>query len=93
MCLKFSYDSCRNNAATLDAILVLTYIMFYNYDGCQVPWMQVSRSRSLLLMVKPAAFIVAIGMGMYVHSSFRYFPSLIITVMFKEIMRTFMHRT
>lgn len=32
--------------------------------------MQVSSSRSLLMMVKPAAFIVAIGMGMYVQSSF-----------------------
>ncbi|XWS56864.1 hypothetical protein CRYUN_Cryun09bG0122000 [Craigia yunnanensis] len=32
-----------------------------------VPWMQVSRSRSLLLMVKPAAFIVAIGMGTLLH--------------------------
>ncbi|XP_029118357.1 probable sodium/metabolite cotransporter BASS4, chloroplastic isoform X3 [Elaeis guineensis] len=29
-----------------------------------VPWMQVSRSRSLLLTVKPAVFAVAIGMGM-----------------------------
>ncbi|XP_022747811.1 probable sodium/metabolite cotransporter BASS4, chloroplastic isoform X1 [Durio zibethinus] len=32
-----------------------------------VPWMQVSRSRSLLLMVKPAVFIVAIGMGTLLH--------------------------
>ncbi|XVF41321.1 hypothetical protein PTKIN_Ptkin01aG0271200 [Pterospermum kingtungense] len=32
-----------------------------------VPWMQVSRSRSLLLMVKPAAFVVAIAMGTLLH--------------------------
>ncbi|XP_071721718.1 probable sodium/metabolite cotransporter BASS4, chloroplastic [Rutidosis leptorrhynchoides] len=32
-----------------------------------VPWIQVSRSRSLLLMVKPTMFIVAIGMGILVH--------------------------
>ncbi|XP_065870128.1 probable sodium/metabolite cotransporter BASS4, chloroplastic isoform X2 [Euphorbia lathyris] len=32
-----------------------------------VPWIQVSRSRSLLLMVKPAVFLVAIGMGVCLH--------------------------
>ncbi|KAL6223574.1 hypothetical protein ACLB2K_006959 [Fragaria x ananassa] len=33
----------------------------------KVPWMQVSRSRSLLLMVKPAVFLGAIGMGILLH--------------------------
>ncbi|KAH9704534.1 putative sodium/metabolite cotransporter BASS4 [Citrus sinensis] len=32
-----------------------------------VPWMQVSRSRSLLLMVKPQVFLVAIWMGTLLH--------------------------
>ncbi|PQQ21971.1 putative sodium/metabolite cotransporter BASS4 chloroplastic [Prunus yedoensis var. nudiflora] len=32
-----------------------------------VPWIQVSRSRSLLLMVKPPVFLVAIGMGVLLH--------------------------
>ncbi|KAM5550662.1 putative sodium/metabolite cotransporter BASS4, chloroplastic [Rosa sericea] len=32
-----------------------------------VPWMQVSRSRSLLLMVKPAVFLGAVGMGVLLH--------------------------
>ncbi|KAK2634252.1 hypothetical protein Ddye_029044 [Dipteronia dyeriana] len=32
-----------------------------------VPWIQVSRSRSLLLMVDPQIFLVAIGMGMFLH--------------------------
>ncbi|GLT88750.1 hypothetical protein SLE2022_067610 [Rubroshorea leprosula] len=32
-----------------------------------VPWIQVSRSRSLLLMVRPEVFIVAIGMGIILH--------------------------
>lgn len=32
-----------------------------------VPWIQVSRSRSLLLRVKPAVFLVAIGMGALLH--------------------------
>ncbi|KAJ4720604.1 putative Bile acid:sodium symporter [Melia azedarach] len=32
-----------------------------------VPWIQVSRSRSLLLMVKPQVFLVAIGMGTLLH--------------------------
>ncbi|XP_059628431.1 probable sodium/metabolite cotransporter BASS4, chloroplastic isoform X2 [Cornus florida] len=39
-----------------------------------VPWIQVSRSRSLLLMVKPAVFLVAVGMGAYVfHCEFLTF--------------------
>ncbi|KAB2608456.1 sodium/metabolite cotransporter BASS4 [Pyrus ussuriensis x Pyrus communis] len=29
----------------------------------QVPWVQVSRSLSLLLMVKPLVFLVVVGMG------------------------------
>ncbi|KAH9769008.1 putative sodium/metabolite cotransporter BASS4 [Citrus sinensis] len=33
----------------------------------KVPWMQVSRSRSLLLMVKPQVFLVAIWMGTFLH--------------------------
>ncbi|KAL4576744.1 hypothetical protein LXL04_012843 [Taraxacum kok-saghyz] len=32
-----------------------------------VPWIQVSRSRSLLLMVKPTAFLVAVTMGALLH--------------------------
>ncbi|EEF37403.1 probable sodium/metabolite cotransporter BASS4, chloroplastic isoform X1 [Ricinus communis] len=32
-----------------------------------VPWIQVSRSRSLLLMVKPEVFLVAVGMGVFLH--------------------------
>ncbi|KAL6289297.1 hypothetical protein ACE6H2_006807 [Prunus campanulata] len=36
-------------------------------DGGLVPWIQVSRSRSLLLMVKPPVFLVAIGMGVLLH--------------------------
>ncbi|KAI8563452.1 hypothetical protein RHMOL_Rhmol03G0112100 [Rhododendron molle] len=32
-----------------------------------VPWIQVSRSRALLLMVKPAVFLVAVGMGAFLH--------------------------
>ncbi|XAR53498.1 hypothetical protein NMG60_11022075 [Bertholletia excelsa] len=33
----------------------------------QVPFIQVSRSSSLLLMVKPAVFLVAVGMGVLLH--------------------------
>ncbi|XP_077241254.1 sodium Bile acid symporter family [Tasmannia lanceolata] len=32
-----------------------------------VPWIQVSRSRPLLLMVKPSVFLVAIGLGTFLH--------------------------
>jgi sodium/bile acid cotransporter 7 len=32
-----------------------------------VPWIQVSRSRSLLLSVQPKAFAVAVTVGVYVY--------------------------
>ncbi|XP_022990372.1 probable sodium/metabolite cotransporter BASS4, chloroplastic [Cucurbita maxima] len=41
-----------------------------------VPWMQVSRSRSLLLMVKPEVFLVAIGMGTFLHLALLAFNAL-----------------
>ncbi|XP_062091796.1 probable sodium/metabolite cotransporter BASS4, chloroplastic isoform X2 [Humulus lupulus] len=43
-----------------------------------VPWMQVSRSRSLLLMVKPEVFLVAIGAGAVLHFIFLAFNILVI---------------
>ncbi|KAK9912011.1 hypothetical protein M0R45_035885 [Rubus argutus] len=49
-------DNNRKNLSKISAILL----------GL-VPWMQVSRSRSLLLMVKPAVFLGAIGMGVLLH--------------------------
>lgn len=45
--------------------VVLIFLIFM-----QVPWIQVSRSRALLLMVKPAVFLVAVGMGAYVLSNY-----------------------
>ncbi|CAB4299273.1 unnamed protein product [Prunus armeniaca] len=41
-----------------------------------VPWIQVSRSRSLLLMVKPPVFLVAIGMGVLLHLILLVFNAL-----------------
>ncbi|XP_038900991.1 probable sodium/metabolite cotransporter BASS4, chloroplastic [Benincasa hispida] len=41
-----------------------------------VPWMQVSRSRSLLLMVKPEIFLAAIGMGTFLHLALLAFNAL-----------------
>ncbi|KAK4593357.1 hypothetical protein RGQ29_017464 [Quercus rubra] len=43
-----------------------------------VPWIQVSRSRSLLLRVKPAIFLVAIGMGALLHIILLAFNALAI---------------
>ncbi|XP_010554509.1 PREDICTED: probable sodium/metabolite cotransporter BASS4, chloroplastic [Tarenaya hassleriana] len=45
-----------------------------------VPWMQVSRSRSLLLMVKPAVFLAAVGMGILLHLSLLAFNALSIRI-------------
>ncbi|KAL5137883.1 putative sodium/metabolite cotransporter BASS4, chloroplastic [Glycine soja] len=42
----------------------------------KVPWTQVSRSRSLLLMVKPSVFLVAIGLGTLLHLSLLVFNIL-----------------
>ncbi|GAV60248.1 LOW QUALITY PROTEIN: DUF4137 domain-containing protein [Cephalotus follicularis] len=43
-----------------------------------VPWIQVSRSRSLLLTVKPMVFLVAIGMGTLLHLILLTFNALAI---------------
>ncbi|XP_062173401.1 probable sodium/metabolite cotransporter BASS4, chloroplastic [Alnus glutinosa] len=43
-----------------------------------VPWIQVSRSRSLLLMVKPTVFLIAIGMGALLHVILLAFNALAI---------------
>lgn len=42
------------------------------------PWIQVSRSRSLLLMVKPAIFLVAVIMGVLLHISLFAFNAVLI---------------
>ncbi|KAI3793534.1 hypothetical protein L1987_36153 [Smallanthus sonchifolius] len=49
-------DFVDNNRKLLSVLSVLLLSL--------VPWIQVSRSRSLLLMVKPAAFLIAVMMGM-----------------------------
>ncbi|KAL2249324.1 UNVERIFIED_CONTAM: putative sodium/metabolite cotransporter BASS4, chloroplastic [Sesamum indicum] len=43
-----------------------------------VPWIQVSRSRALLLMVKPAIFLVAVTMGALLHAVLLAFNALAI---------------
>jgi sodium/bile acid cotransporter 7 len=43
-----------------------------------VPWIQVSRSRSLLLMVKPSVFLVAVIMGAVLHVILLGFNALLI---------------
>ncbi|XP_076946981.1 putative sodium/metabolite cotransporter BASS4, chloroplastic [Bidens hawaiensis] len=52
-------DFADNNRKLLSVLSVLLLSL--------VPWMQVSRSRYLLLMVKPAAFLVAVMMGVLLH--------------------------
>nr|XP_043612894.1 probable sodium/metabolite cotransporter BASS4, chloroplastic isoform X2 [Erigeron canadensis] len=46
-----------------------------------VPWIQVSRSRSLLLMVKPAIFLVAVLMGALLHLMLLAFNALSIQIL------------
>uniref|UniRef100_A0A2P2K7T6 Putative sodium/metabolite cotransporter BASS4ic n=1 Tax=Rhizophora mucronata TaxID=61149 RepID=A0A2P2K7T6_RHIMU len=41
-----------------------------------VPWIQVSRSRALLLLVNPAVFLLAVGMGALLHIILLAFNSL-----------------
>lgn len=45
------------------------------------PWMQVSKSRPLLLMLKPQVFILAIGMGILVHLTLLGFNTVAIKSM------------
>ncbi|ERM98915.1 probable sodium/metabolite cotransporter BASS4, chloroplastic isoform X2 [Amborella trichopoda] len=43
-----------------------------------VPWIQVSRSRSLLLLVRPAVFLIAIGLATFLHVAFLTWNSVAI---------------
>ncbi|CAN6452504.1 unnamed protein product [Victoria cruziana] len=43
-----------------------------------VPWIQISKSRSLLLMVKPTIFLVAVGMAALIHLAFLLWNALAI---------------
>ncbi|XP_010686026.2 probable sodium/metabolite cotransporter BASS4, chloroplastic isoform X2 [Beta vulgaris subsp. vulgaris] len=42
------------------------------------PWMQVSKSRQLLLMVKPEVFVCAVAIGILVHLSFLVFNATLV---------------
>ncbi|XP_021716385.1 probable sodium/metabolite cotransporter BASS4, chloroplastic [Chenopodium quinoa] len=42
------------------------------------PWMQVGKSRQLLLMVKPATFVCAIVLGILIHLSFIVFNATLV---------------
>ncbi|KAB2605793.1 chromosome-associated kinesin KIF4A-like [Pyrus ussuriensis x Pyrus communis] len=42
-------------------------MMALNFPICMVPWIQVSRSLSLLLMVKPPVFLMVVGMGRFLR--------------------------
>ncbi|PRQ56143.1 putative sodium bile acid cotransporter [Rosa chinensis] len=44
-----------------------TYVLNFIMIVILVPWMQVTRSRSVLLMVNPAVFLGAVGMGVLLH--------------------------
>ncbi|KAI4352923.1 hypothetical protein L6164_007130 [Bauhinia variegata] len=46
-----------------------------------VPWIQVSKSRSLLLMVKPTVFLAAIGMGTLLHLSLLIFNIIAVGIL------------
>ncbi|KAF8102028.1 hypothetical protein N665_0201s0319 [Sinapis alba] len=46
-----------------------------------VPWIQVSRSRSLLLSVEPKVFLAAIGIGILLHLSLLAFNALSIRIL------------
>uniref|UniRef100_A0A7C8YMN0 Probable sodium/metabolite cotransporter BASS4, chloroplastic n=1 Tax=Opuntia streptacantha TaxID=393608 RepID=A0A7C8YMN0_OPUST len=45
------------------------------------PWMQVSKSRALLMMVKPEVFVGAAGMGILVHVFFLAFNAIMIRIL------------
>ncbi|XP_027163949.1 probable sodium/metabolite cotransporter BASS4, chloroplastic isoform X2 [Coffea eugenioides] len=47
----------------------------------KVPWIQVSRSRTLLLMVKPAVFFLAVWMGVLLHALLLVFNGLAIHIL------------
>ncbi|EPS60823.1 hypothetical protein M569_13979, partial [Genlisea aurea] len=65
--LAHTVDANRRPLAVISAIL-LSF----------VPWIQISRSRSILLTVKPATFVVAVIMGGFLHAILLGFNSSVI---------------
>nr|GEX35400.1 probable sodium/metabolite cotransporter BASS4, chloroplastic [Tanacetum cinerariifolium] len=63
-------DSNRKLLSTLNAILLSL-----------VPWIQVSRSRSLLVMVKLEVFLVAVVVGAFLHLALMGFNALSIQIL------------
>ncbi|KAL8218329.1 hypothetical protein R6Q57_021702 [Mikania cordata] len=63
-------DSNRKLLSNLNALLL-----------SMVPWIQVSRSRPLLLAVKPAVFLVAVVMGALLHLILLIFNALSIQIL------------
>lgn len=48
------------------------------------PWMQVSKSRSLLMMVKPEVFVCAVGMGILGHMILLAFNAIMVRILSVE---------
>ncbi|WMV36971.1 hypothetical protein MTR67_030356 [Solanum verrucosum] len=61
---------------------VLIFLCVFCYGiGKQAPFIQVSRSRSLLLLVKPAVFLLAVVLGVLLHLSLFAFNALAISLL------------
>ncbi|GJR85150.1 probable sodium/metabolite cotransporter BASS4, chloroplastic [Tanacetum coccineum] len=70
--IRESFKGLANFADNNRKLLSLLSVLFISW----VPWIQVSRSRSLLLMIEPAAFLVAIMMGMLLHLTLLVFNTI-----------------
>ncbi|KAF8397906.1 hypothetical protein HHK36_016831 [Tetracentron sinense] len=57
-------------------LVCVTCTMLELGRAAQTPWMQVSKSRTLLVMVKPAVFIEAIWVGILLHLTLLAFNTL-----------------
>ncbi|KAF3672490.1 hypothetical protein FXO37_07488 [Capsicum annuum] len=63
-------------------MVVLISLFVFGYGiGKQAPFIQVSRSRSLLLLVKPAVFLLAVVLGVLLHLILFAFNALAIPLL------------
>ncbi|KAF8020335.1 hypothetical protein BT93_G0900 [Corymbia citriodora subsp. variegata] len=74
--VRYSFRGLATFADQNKRVLTMTSTVLLSLT----PWMQVSKSRDLLLMVKPLVFLKAIGLGIVVHLLFLGFNAVALKI-------------
>ncbi|XP_056165244.1 probable sodium/metabolite cotransporter BASS4, chloroplastic [Syzygium oleosum] len=74
--VRYSFRGLATHTDQNKRVLTMTSTILLSLT----PWMQVSKSRDLLLMVKPLIFLKAIGLGIVVHLLFLGFNAVALKI-------------